>query len=156
MSQARHVLTALSVSLFLGVGGANAAEVTLAPLIDGVATVSYREGAAAATIVAGEIRFDPRALSAPSCAAGSALQAGTKSLQCALIKPGVLRLIVFGLDRDPVPEGEIARVGFAATPDLRASRYRLRLRKPTAANADGETVRLLRRNPPIRLAGARR
>jgi hypothetical protein len=116
-------------------------------------SVIYREANGPAAVgVATDVKFDPNGLTQPHCAVGGALASGTvsKSVRCAEPQAGVLRLAVYGLNRDPVPDGEVATVTFSVAAQARRRMYRLRQR-PTAADADGRDFNLAHRTGAVRV-----
>ncbi len=117
--------------------------------------VSYQQGGGtAATALMTDINFDPAALSNPRCAAGAALTSGSadKMVQCAEASPGVLRVILFGLNQNPIPDGEVATVTFDVSATARPRRYALR-NLPSASDAAGHDFRLSRKSGAVKVGG---
>jgi hypothetical protein len=114
--------------------------------------VLYRQGSGPAMVGLGtDILFDPAALTHPRCSAGSGLAGATqKTVKCAEPHAGVLRLLVFGLDVSPVPDGEVATVTFDVAAGTRRRLLRLR-HTPTAADANGKDITLTRRDGAVQL-----
>jgi hypothetical protein len=117
--------------------------------------VIYRKGAGpVATALTTDIRFDTTALAHPRCAAGSALSEGgaDKRVMCAEPSPGMLRLVLFGFNQDPVPNGQVATVTFDVSADAQRQPYRLE-NTPTASDAAGHDFRLARKNGDVGVGG---
>lgn len=144
------------VAMFTGAATAFAGELTLGRTrgqTGGEVTVplTYRQSSGpAAAGMATDIRFDPKGLTQPRCAAGAALSSGQKSVKCAEPQPGLLRVAIYGLNLDPVPDGEVATVTFRVSPQARHGLYRLR-HQPSAADAGGKEFTLLRHDGLIRV-----
>jgi hypothetical protein len=116
--------------------------------------VTYKPGGGrTAVALATDVRFNPATFQNPRCEAGSALigSNASKSVRCAEPKTGVLRLAIFGLNTEPVPAGEVARITFNVSADARPRAYRLR-QKPTAADAAGKDFLLRRRDGTVRVS----
>ena len=107
-------------------------------------------GGRTAVALATDIQFDPAALSNPRCDSGNVLSRAGKSVQCAQPRPGLLRIAVFGLNSNPVPEGEVATVTFDVAPGVRPRRVVLR-QTPSAADANGTEFRIGRKTGLVRL-----
>ena len=113
------------------------------------------KGDATAAALTTDLRFDAKALSHPRCESGSALTGGEqagKTVKCVERQPGMLRLLVYGLNLGPVPAGEIARVSFDVAAGARPRSYRLRHRA-TAADANGNDFTLRHRDGTVRVGG---
>ena len=112
--------------------------------------ITYQQGTGpAAAALASDIRF-PRGLTEWRCAPGAALSGGQKTVKCAEPKPGLLRIAVYGLNLDPIPDGEVATVTFQVSPAARPAAYRLRHR-PSAADATGKDYRLRHHDGILRI-----
>lgn len=117
-----------------------------------VVSVAYRSGEPPASALAADVRFDRRSLARPRCLAGVALRGTAKAVQCAEPKPGVVRIIVLGLDREALAEGDLVRVEFDVVAAPRKPNHWVRLRRTSASTGDGESLRLRRRAPVSRIA----
>jgi len=103
----------------------------------------------AITALSSDIHFD-KGLGNPRCAAGSALAGVDKVLNCAAVEPGVVRLLIFGLNQDPIPNGEVATVTFDVLKKGRHQLHRLRS-VTTASDANGNSLRLARKSGTVRV-----
>ena len=113
--------------------------------------VVYSQGTGPpAAAVASDIRFDSKHLRQLRCSPGVAASRGQKTVKCAEPRRGVLRLAVYGLNLDPIPDGEVATVTFRVSPRARSRVYQL-AHTPTAATADGKDFSLTHHNGAIRV-----
>lgn len=154
-------LVVLAVAILLQPAAAVAGQLALAraagqPGQSVTVPLTYRQwmGSPAAGL-ATDIVFDPTALTHPHCESGAALDDvgdAAKTVTCAEPQPGLLRLVVFGFNLSPVPDGEVARVTFDVTVGARRRRYLLR-HTPGAADAEGTDFPLARRNGVVRVNG---
>jgi hypothetical protein len=144
--------------IFWGATQASASElrlgrVTATPGTSVTVPITYRQGRGAVAVALGsDVTFDPRVLSKPRCAAGSALIAsgpGAKLVTCGEPQPGLVRIAVLGLNTTPLPTGEIATVTFDVAATAPRRLYILR-HKSGAADANGADFRLTHRSGVIR------
>jgi hypothetical protein len=114
--------------------------------------VLYRQGGgSAAAGLATDIVFDPTVLTHPRCTAGAALgSANEKTVKCAEPRPGLLRLLVYGLNLGAVPSGQVAIVTFDVAAGTQRRSLRLR-HTPTAADANGKEIPLNHHNGAVRI-----
>lgn len=110
-------------------------------------------GRVAMTALSTDIHYRPEVLSNPRCAAGADLNASgaDKTVQCSEPQPGLLRLVVFGLNQNAMPTGEVATVTFDVAADARPRKLQLRS-KPSGADAAGNDRPVRRRNGSVRVA----
>jgi cohesin domain-containing protein len=153
MSQ-RGITALLAIGFALGATRASAGELTLKgakaqPGNQLSVPVVYREdrGLVAAG-VATDITFDATVLRNPRCAPGKALAGSAKTVVCAEVSPGQLRLGIVGLDHGSVPQGEVARVTFDVASNARPGHYQLQ-HTPSAADADGKDYSLQKQDAQI-------
>lgn len=145
----------ITVAMFASGATASAGELIVGdaqaqPSAEVTVPITYRQGTGpAAAGLATDIRF-PKGLTQPRCAPGAALSGGQKTVKCAEPKPGLLRVAVFGLNLDAIPDGEVATVTFQVSPGARPGSYRLRNR-PSAADAEGKDYRLRHHDGMIRI-----
>ena len=112
--------------------------------------ITYQQGTGpAAAALTSDIRFSDR-LTQFRCAPGAALSGGQKTVKCAEPRRGLLRIAVYGLNLDPIPDGEVAIVSFHVPPGMRRRAYRLRNR-PSAADAAGKEYPLRHRDGIVRI-----
>jgi hypothetical protein len=141
-----HPTTSYGGELALGRAAGQPGQSVTVPLI-------YRQGLGPqAAGLATDIQFNPTALVHPRCAAGPALDDAAKSVVCAEPQPGLLRVGVYGLNLDPVPDGEVATITFDLLSQARRGLYSLR-HTPSAADAQGRDFFLARRNGAVRVNG---
>ncbi len=135
------VANALSGQLTLGAARAAPGQTVTLP-------VTYDPGTGRTAVALGsDIRFRT-GLTNPRCAPGRALSKAGKTVRCAEPKPGLLRLVVFGLNVGPIPAGELALVTFDIAPGMRARSYRLQ-HTTRGADANGKEFGLRRRSGTI-------
>lgn len=113
--------------------------------------VVYHSGAGPlATSVAADVIFDPGVFTHPRCQRHTSLTHARKTIRCAELEPGHLRMAVYGLNANPVPDGRLATVQFDVAPQARLGLYRLR-HVPTASEAAGREFPLVRHGGTVRL-----
>ena len=113
--------------------------------------VVYRGGRRPASALMVDIKFHS-GLTNPQCAAGAALSNGNadKSVSCAERSPGSFRLILFGMNQDPIPNGEVATITFDVAATARPGLYALKA-TPTAAEPNGHKMRLAKRSGAVKV-----
>jgi hypothetical protein len=114
--------------------------------------VTYRAGSGpATTALSTDIHFD-KELTNPRCAPGAVLASGAadKQLTCGVVTPGLLRLLLFGFNQDPIPSGEIATITFDVSPNARRRLHRLQ-NIPLGSDADANGLALTHKSGLVRV-----
>jgi hypothetical protein len=141
-----HPATGLAGQLALGRDAGRPGQTVTLPL-------TYRQGTGTeAAGLATDILFKSSVLTHPRCTAGSVLSRAAKTVTCAEPQPGLLRVAVYGLNLDPVPDGDVATLTFDVAPGARRGLYLLR-NIATGADAQGTDFPLAHRNGAVRVSG---
>lgn len=114
--------------------------------------VTFRAGTGAVvTALSTDIRFD-KELANPRCGTGAAMAGGAadKVVSCAEVSPGLLRVLIYGFNQDPMPNGEVATVTFDVLASVRHRLHRL-VNLPDGSDANGNGLRIGRKSGTVRL-----
>jgi len=151
----RWIAALIAVPFILDAAAASAGQLTLGRAharagSEVAVPLQYRQqhGAAVVALMT-DVDVDPTVVTNARCRSGTAATAAGKTVACSL-KGRRLRVLVFGLNTNVIPDGEVASVTFDVSPHARARLYILRQRS-TGADATGREFRLAHGNGAVRV-----
>ena len=89
-----------------------------------------------------ELRYDPARLHLHSTSAGPVTEAAGKQLSTNAREPGVLKLILFGLNKRPLQSGVIASLIFDVDADARPDAIDVQITRVSATDMDARPITL--------------
>ena len=89
-----------------------------------------------------ELRYDPARLHFQSTTIGPVAQAAGKQLSANSHEPGVLKLVLFGMNQRPLKDGVVASLIFNVAADQRPGPVDVQVSRVSAADPRGRPIKL--------------